>query len=436
MPTLDKSRLRELNTALQTKANELETISNSFKIDGNNVEISTEARDAYVKALGEAEEIKRLIQMEEKAGGIFDFLTNPGGTPAAATDQVESAPRAPMATKSLSSRYMDSEEWKEMRESGWRITGRVATFDGPLEAKDIYSSMAGTVPNLPVIGSWQNLGWQERMLRPGRIRDLFPAETTTAAILYGIRQTGYVNNARVVPERTASDGGPATGGPTDVFGLKPKSTLSLTSVTYPLATIAHTMDVHKQTLADEPRMRGLIDRELIDGIKMVEDEQLLYGDGQGDNLTGIINTPGVQVYTGASSDPRTAQIRRAITRATLAYFQPSGLVLHPLDWEDLELEATTDGHYRLVMNVATGAEQRLWRLNVVATPAINEGQYLLGAFGYGAKLYDREQINIAVSTETRDVFERNAVVIRCEERLGLVVDRPESFVVGSLTTPA
>lgn len=432
---LDKARLKELNSALQTKAAEIDHISASWKIEGNNVEISTDQMSDYAKAINAAEEIKNLIMMEEKAGGVFDFLNNPAGTPAAAANQVGTA-QYPTSQKSLSERWMDSEEWKEMQATNFRVVGRVASFEGPVERKDVYSAMGGTIPNILALGHPQNLGLTQRMLRPGRIRDLFPAETTTANILYGIRQTGYTNNARVVPERTAADGvSPATGGPTDVFGLKPKSTLALTAVTYPLATIAHTMDVHKQTLADEPRMRGLIDRELVDGIKMVEDEQILYGDGQGDNLTGIINTPGVQIYTGLNSDPRTAQIRRAITRATLAYFVPTGIVLHPLDWEDLELEATEDGHYRLVMNVATGAETRIWRLDVVATPAINEGQYVLGAWGYGAKLYDREQVNVAVSTETRDVFERNAVVLRCEERLGLVVDRPESFVVGALTTP-
>jgi len=436
MPTLDKARLRELNSALQTKAQEIEDISASWKVEDGGIVVSTEQAAAYEKAINEAEKIKHQIALEEKAGGIFGFLQEPTGPePTAGTEQTQSAGQM-MAAKSLSDRFLGSDEWQEMKDSRFRQVGAVASFDGRIEAKDIYSNMAGTIPNINALGTPQNLGWTTRMLRPGRVRDLFPAETTTANVLYGIRQTGYTNNARVVPERTAADGvSPPTGGPTDVYGLKPKSDLALTPVTYPLATLAHIMYVHKQTLADEPRMRGLIDRELVDGIKMVEDEQILYGDGVGDNLTGIINTPGVQTYTGLNSDPRTAQIRRAITRATLAYFNPTGVVIHPLDWEDLELEMTNDGAYRLVMNIAIGAEQRMWRLDVVTTPAINEGQYLLGAFGYGAKLYDREQINIAVSTENRDMFERNAVTLRCEERLGLVVDRPESFVVGAFTTP-
>jgi HK97 family phage major capsid protein len=431
MPTIDKTRLKELNSALQAKANEIADISASWKIEDGAVVMTADQRSAYEKAVAAAEQIQQTITLEEKGSGFFDFLAQPDTQPTAP----EQAAAGPRSYKSLADRFLESEEWGEMKASNWRMLGQAAQFDGRIEAKDIYSSMAGTIPNINSLGRPQDLGWTTRMLRPGRVRDLFPAETTTANVLYGIRQTGYTNNAAVVPERTAADGGPATGLPTDVYGLKPKSELALTPVTYPLATLAHIMYVHKQTLADEPRMRGLIDRELVDGIKMVEDEQILYGDGVGDNLTGIINTPGIQTYTGLNSDPLTAQIRRAITKATLAYFLPTGIVVHPLDWEDLELERTEDGHYRLVMNIAMGAEQRMWRLDVITTPAINEGQYLLGAFGYGAKLYDREQINIAVSTENRDMFERNAITLRCEERLGLVVDRPESFVVGAFTAP-
>lgn len=404
MPTkADPGRLKELKSALQTKANEIDNISNAFKIDEQgNVEVDTAQRDALTKAVNAAEDIKKLILLEEKSSGIFEFLGQPDGTPAAGSDAAEQAhaARQPYQVKSLGERWLESEAYGEMKASGFRHYGQAAEFAERLEVKDVYSDMAGTIPNINALGRPQDLGLQPRVLRPGRVRDLFPAETTTANVLYGIRETGFTNNAAVVPERRAADGtSPPTGGPTDVFGLKPRSTLTIVPVTYPLATIAHVLYVHKQTLADEPRMRGLIDRDLIDGVKMVEDAQILYGDGVGDNLTGIINTPGIQTYTGVNTDPRTAQIRRAITRAILAYFPPTGIVMHPLDWEDLELETDDTGAYRLAVNVAIGGEKRVWRLNIVETPAINEGQYLLGAFGFGAKLYDREQVNIAVEYE-------------------------------------
>jgi HK97 family phage major capsid protein len=125
-----------------------------------------------------------------------------------------------------------------------------------------------------------------------------------------------------------------------------------------------------------------------------------------------------------------------MTRAILAYFQPTGVVLSPLDWEAVELETDNNGAYTVAVSVAVGGEKRVWRLQVTDTPAMAQGDFLLGAFGTGAKLYDREQVNVQVSTENRDFFERNVYTLRGEERVGLVVDRPESFVNGSFTDPA
>jgi HK97 family phage major capsid protein len=441
--TKDRARIKELTAALQAKAAEIDTIGDSFKDEtghGHFV-ITTEQKTAYQAAIGEAEEIKGLIELEERRGGVHGFLGGAaGGQPAAAADATAAQLGALREIKTLSQMWMDSDQYREIKESGYdpeRFRGAFHTDRGIralAEAKDIYSAMAGTI-NIPALGTPQNVGLVPRQLRPGRVRDLFPADTTTANLLYGIRETGFTNNAAVIPERISSTGGPATGATSDVFAPKPPSNLAIVPVTYPVSTIAHIMYVHRNTLADEPRMQGLIDRDLMDGVKLQEDYQILYGDGVGDNMTGIMNTPGIQVYTGSAADPRTAQIRRAITRVRLAYFEATGIVTHPLDWENLELERDAMGQYRLAVSVAMGAQKTVWRLDIVDTVAIQEGSYLMGAFGLGAKLYDREQVTLAVSTENRDMFERNAVTLRAEERLALTVDRPESFVMGTLTTP-
>jgi len=49
----------------------------------------------------------------------------------------------------------------------------------------------------------------------------------------------------------------------------------------------------------------------------------------------------------------------------------------------------------------------------------------------GATIYDREQMNVAVSTEDGDNFSQNMVTIRVEGRLALTVERPQAFVYGS-----
>jgi hypothetical protein len=443
MTTKTPSRVAELRTALQTKADEIQNLSAAWKDEtgkGHFV-ISTEQKSAYDRVVNEAQEIRDLLSTEEKAAGIFAYLNESPSTPVSGTDAT-AAHRFAGQVKSLGQAWLASDAYQEMKAAQFRRLGEGFTLEQslltlpsmPREAKDVYSAMGGNV-EVPVIGQAQYLGWTERQLRPGRVRDLFPAESTQASILYGIRETGFINRAAIVPERTASDGTAATGGPTDVFGLKPRSDISITPYTASISTIAHIMYVHRHTLDDEPRMRGILDRDMVDGVKMVEDEQLLYGDGVGDNILGLVNQPGIQAYIGLNTDQFSAQIRRAQTRAILAYYQPTGVVLHPLDWENLELEKDHNGVYTIATSVAVGGEKRVWRMQVVDTPALQQGRFMLGAFGTGAKVYDREQVRIDLSTENRDMFERNAYTIRAEERIGLVVDRPESFVYGTFTTP-
>ena len=121
----------------------------------------------------------------------------------------------------------------------------------------------------------------------------------------------------------------------------------------------------------------------------------------------------------------------------LAYYEPAGYVIHPYDWEDVELQkGTGDGQYMLVTNVAVGASAQVWRQPVVETPAIAEGTFLTGSFGLGAQIYDRQQANIRVAEQHSDFFVRNAVAILAEERLALAVKRPESFVKGTFAAEA
>ena len=170
------------------------------------------------------------------------------------------------------------------------------------------------------------------------------------------------------------------------------------------------------------------------GLRLLEDNQILNGDGAGENLLGVLNTPNIQTYdwsAGATSpvaDTKADAIRRAATLSFLAYYEPSGIVMHPNDWEDIELTKDANGQYLVAVSVAMGGEPRVWRMPVVETPAIDEGTALVGAFGTGAQLYDREEASIRISEQHSDFFVRNAIVILAEQRLALAVKRPEAFV--------
>jgi HK97 family phage major capsid protein len=64
---------------------------------------------------------------------------------------------------------------------------------------------------------------------------------------------------------------------------------------------------------------------------------------------------------------------------------------------------------------------------------MNEGEFLVGAFGLAGQLWDREQANVRISEHHADYFARNMLAILAEERLALTVYRPEAFVRGAFT---
>ena len=63
--------------------------------------------------------------------------------------------------------------------------------------------------------------------------------------------------------------------------------------------------------------------------------------------------------------------------------------------------------------------------------AMPEGEFLVGAFGLAAQIFDREEASVMISSEDQDNFVKNKVTILAEERLALAVKRPQALVHGT-----
>ena len=57
----------------------------------------------------------------------------------------------------------------------------------------------------------------------------------------------------------------------------------------------------------------------------------------------------------------------------------------------------------------------------------------IGFMSANTAIYDRMSVEVLISTENADDFETNRATMRCEERVGLTVFRPEAFVKGNFT---
>jgi HK97 family phage major capsid protein len=254
-----------------------------------------------------------------------------------------------------------------------------------------------------------------------RIRDLLNVEPTDADSIQYVQETGFINNAAPVAEGTD----------------KPESELSYALKTAPAEVIAHWLPATRQIIASPSQMRNMIDVRLTYGLKVAEEEEILYGDGTTPNLQGIATHPDVQTYSWSSglfTDNRLDAIRRAMAMARLAGYPANGTVMHPNDWATFETLKGSDGHY--LWGVAgTGAEARLWRILVVESEAVTEGEPIVGAWSLGATLWDREQATVRLSDSHGDYFIKNKVAVLAEERVALTIYRPEAFVVVTLDGP-
>jgi HK97 family phage major capsid protein len=236
----------------------------------------------------------------------------------------------------------------------------------------------------------------------------------------------------MVTSRFAPDAGTIAATPETL--IKPEMYVAYDLQTEAVKTLAHWIPASRQIMSDASALSGRINDRLVFGLKFSEEYHILYGDGSSRQLQGILTDAGRQTYAwsaGGLDDTKVDAIRRAATKAALAYYPVNGVVLHPNDWEDIELLKGSDKHYIWVTVPDGAGVMRVWGIPVVVTTAINEGEFALGAWGMGATLWDREMATVRVAEQHEDFFIRNMVLVLAEERLAQTVERPEAFVHGS-----
>jgi len=249
------------------------------------------------------------------------------------------------------------------------------------------------------------------------IRDLLmPGQTSSNNVEY-TRETGFTNNANTVAETTA----------------KPYSDITFEMTNSPVRTIAHLFKASRQIMDDAPALRSYIDGRARYGLQFKEEAQLLKGDGTGQNILGI--QPQATAFNPAFV-PQDAtaidRLRLAILQVVLAEYPATGFVLNPVDWAAIELTKDNEGRY-IIANPQGTNQPTLWNLPVVETQSQTLGTFLTGAFNMAAEIFDRMEIEVLLSSENVDDFEKNMLSIRAEERLALAVYRPEAFVTGAVS---
>lgn len=359
------------------------------------VEATLESLAGDIKSIDEKHQ-ERIDELEAKS----NRLMNGGGE----------------AKKTMGDQFIESEAYAEIKARGFR--GESSS----VEIKDITGLPASAGALLTPYLRDAILREPDRTLFVRQLLNNVPVNTDAVQIF---RELAFDNQAGFQP---APDGNPVQ------LGLKPKSDITFESDTVTVETIAHYIIASRQILSDAPRLRAYIDQRLVYGLNLKMDEQILYGDGTGQNFTGLLVDSAVQdVGAMAAGVTIIDHVRDAITMAQQAnYYNVNGLVMGPQDWAEIEKAKGDDGHY-IWVNVQDGGTPRLWRVPVVVSNAMEEGDFILGDWTMGAALYTREGISVRTSESHADLFVRNGVAILAEERAALGVELPLAFVKGTFS---
>jgi HK97 family phage major capsid protein len=334
---------------------------------------------------------------------------------------------APNVHKSAGQMFVESAEFKQAAAAGSLSTGtmqlknitNLAASAGVLTRPDRQSEVV--IPNR----------------RPLRVRDLMVTIPTSSNAVEYVRRDVFTNNAAA-----QAPGSPNTANGAGEMQNKAQSNITYALVSANVRTFAHWIPASRQVLSDAPMLQGLIDADMVYGLDLVSDAQILNGDGTNQNLTGLMVDTSITVVAPDAATATAAarpqamleHIRKAITAMQLNdYYNVTGVVLNPTDWATIELAKGTDGQY-IWASVASGAEERVWRVPVVITNAMSVGKFLLGDWTMGAKLYDREQASIRISESHASLFIQNAVAILAEERYAMTVPHPKAFSRGTFPT--
>jgi HK97 family phage major capsid protein len=392
-------------------------------------QLATEVKAAHAKALDEVKalaekavtEAARGIELSNNLKEKADAgLTEMNGLKSQLTEIEQKIARRPgpngqEQVKTLGELVIDSEDVKSKLLGG----SKKGSVNLSLDTKNILSATGSwgatpSVSNSLVVADRQPL--IPLPMRRMTIRDLLaPGQTTSNNIEYAV-QVARTNAAAIVAEG----------------GTKPYSNYTWDLRSAPVRTIAHMVKASRQILDDAPQLRSTIDAEMQYGLEFAEEAQMLNGDGTGSNLLGLI--PAATAYSAAfaiTGETAIDRIRLAMLQGVLALYPMTGIVLNPTDWAKISLQKDSMGRY-LLGDPQSTIVPRMWSLPVVESLAMSANSFLVGAFKYAAQIFDRLTVEILISTENVDDFERNLISIRAEERLALIIRRPAALITGTL----
>lgn len=299
------------------------------------------------------------------------------------------------------------------------------------------------------------------------VAQLIPTYAVDSPVVTYVRESTWTNNAAAVLEGAT----------------KPTSTHSFTRYTEQVGKIANLERATDEMIQDAAYIWSLIQQRCVQGVQRKEEIELVAGSGY-PGVNGLLNrtagftapqtvtaitnlvwptagTPGIGaggdtvssvtpgravIGTGASGTaPTGVAISEGILNAIVdirvkTFFEPDAVLMNPLDFMTIRLAKDNnlqyyggsmfgaDYGYNQNQPTAQATNQfGLWGKKVVTTPAMPQGLILVGDFAGWNRILRRGGLRTDITNVNGTDFEQNLWTCRSEERVGLMVERPELF---------
>ena len=377
-------QLNQVVEAIEKKQSEIDAMLKSAGAESKSAVEAADKAAKELKAMGD-----RLLEIEQK--------------------QAEGIKKGYELPKTLGESFATSDEFKAF------VEGR--TSKARIEIKNTITGQSGSpaTNSDTIVAPQRQVGIVSGAFRTLRIRDVMPSGTTSSNLVEYTRELAFTNGAAETAEGAT----------------KPEATLTFELASAPVKTIAHWLKLSKQVMDDAPALASYVDTRLRYGVDLRIDQQLLNGNGSGQNIGGLAKVGNHTAFTPSSGDNAIDSINRAIYLVAAADYNATAIILNPADWGAIERTKTDDNAY--VFGAPQKLAPTLWGLPVVATNTMTAGKFMVGAMDMAAQVWNRQGTVVEMSEADDTNFQKNLVTVRAESRIALAIYRPASIYYGSLT---
>lgn len=400
-----QSQIREAETAEATARSSADALLRSMKESG--------ADPLSVENLPKMAEAYRAADSQRaRSADLRTVLNDKLGVQAERAAEGRRDESTTVALRFLASaEYRGLVESGRLRHSGARIDTmpvEALTRDGLIQGlrTRVFDNSAGVGSGLLVPDYTGKM--VEQLVRPVRLLDRITVGRTDTDTVDWVVENARTDNAAETAFGTAI--------PESSYGFQHNQTT--------VKRVGHFVTATRGILSDAGQTQTLLDNRLMNGLERRVEQQLLGGDGVGEDLKGILQYSISSQARG--TDTQLDAVLKAITVIRITSqtaIEPVDLLIHPTDYQNLVLSKDANGNY-LFGKPDSNSRPSIWGLNPIVTTLVSVGTPIVADFAELATLWVREGAFLAASDSHSDYFTKGLVVVKAEARMAFAVTQP------------